>query len=81
MYLFIVFPILLVSLPCVAKPFLVILLKENHFFFHLGSMVRLVTFEMCIQVIRLLTIDGKDKRIKDEHLAMLQVRFDFARFS
>lgn len=37
-----------------------------------GSTVRLVTFEMCIQVIRLLTIDGKQVRIKDEHLAMLQ---------
>eukprot|EP00111_Clytia_hemisphaerica_P007243 TCONS_00021030-protein len=37
-----------------------------------GSSVRLVTFEMCIKVIRLLTIDDKLIRIKDEHLAMLQ---------
>ena len=38
-----------------------------------GSSVRLVTFEMCIKVIRLMTIDEKTIRIKDEHLAMLQV--------
>ena len=36
--------------------------------------MRLVTFEMCIQVIRLMIIDGTIRRnIKDRHFAMIQV--------
>ena len=36
--------------------------------------MRLVTFEMCIQVIRLMIIDGTVRRnIKDRHFAMIQV--------
>ena len=36
--------------------------------------MRLVTFEMCIQVIRLMIINGTIRRnIKDRHFAMIQV--------
>ena len=50
-----------------------LILTNEILFFSLGSAVRLVTFEMCIKVIRLMTIEDKTIRIKDEHLAMLQV--------
>ena len=37
-----------------------------------GSKMRIVTFEMCILVVRLLTIDGDIRRIDDHHFAMIQ---------
>ena len=35
--------------------------------------MRLVTFEMCIKVLRLFIFDGDVKRLKDKHLAMVEV--------
>lgn len=35
--------------------------------------MRLVTFEMCILIVRILTIQDEVRRISDKHFAMIQV--------